>query len=96
MQGPRVGRRRFMRNAAVATTAAITAPYVRGVHAAGKLTLGLWDHWVPDANNTMTKICNEWGEKNHVEVTIDFITSIGNKDLLTGSAEAQAIHQERH
>jgi hypothetical protein len=30
------------------------------------------------------------GEKNKVEVTIDYITSQGDKDLLTASAEAQA------
>ena len=50
----------------------------------------MWDHWVPGANNTLTKLCNEWGEKNKVEVTIDYITSQGDKDILTASAEAQA------
>lgn len=71
-------------------TAALAAPYVRGAHAAGRLTLGCWDHWVPGANNTLTKLCNEWGAKNHVDVQIDYITSQGEKDKLTAAAEAQA------
>jgi hypothetical protein len=54
------------------------------------LTLGCWDHWVPRANDTLTKLCNEWGEKNKVEVRIDYITSQGEKDKLTAAAEAQA------
>src|SRR5690606_26941136 len=58
--------------------------------AAGSLTLGLWDHWVPGANDTCTKIINEWAEREKVDVKIDYITSQGNKLLLTIAAEAQA------
>ena len=83
-------RRTVLKNAALAIAAGITAPYVRGAYAAGKLTLGCWDHWVPGANSSLTKICNEWGEKNKVEVHIDYITSQGEKDKLTAAAEAQA------
>ncbi|HEX4552835.1 MAG TPA: extracellular solute-binding protein, partial [Xanthobacteraceae bacterium] len=83
-------RRNVLKTAALGSAALITAPYVRGVHAAGTLTLGCWDHWVPGANNTLTKLCNEWGEKNKVEVKIDYITSQGEKDKLTAAAEAQA------
>jgi ABC-type glycerol-3-phosphate transport system substrate-binding protein len=83
-------RRTVLKNAALAFAAGITAPYVRGAYAAGKLTLGCWDHWVPGANSALTKICNEWGEKNKVEVHIDYITSQGEKDKLTAAAEAQA------
>jgi hypothetical protein len=86
----RATRRSVLKTAALATAAVITAPYVRGAYAAGKLTLGCWDHWVPGANNTLTKLCNEWGEKNKVEVHIDYITSQGEKDKLTAAAEAQA------
>src|SRR5262245_43549238 len=83
-------RRTVLKTAALSSVDAITAPYVRGSYAAGKLTLGCWDHWVPSANNTLTKLCNEWGEKNKVEVRIDYITSQGEKDKLTAAAEAQA------
>jgi hypothetical protein len=83
-------RRTVLKTAALASAAIITAPYVRGAHAAGTITMGCWDHWVPGANATLTKICNEWGEKNKVEIKIDYITSQGEKDKLTAAAEAQA------
>src|SRR5258707_8409554 len=83
-------RRHVLKSAALGSAALMTAPYVSGVHAAGTLSLGCWDHWVPGANNTLTKLCNTWGEKNKVEVKIDYITSQGEKDKLTAAAEAQA------
>lgn len=82
--------RRQVLATAAATAAALAMPYVRGAHAAGKLSVGWWDHWVPGANNAMTALCKEWGEKNKVEVTIDYITSQGQKNLLTIAAEQQA------
>jgi ABC-type glycerol-3-phosphate transport system substrate-binding protein len=85
-----VSRRKFLATSALATSALIAAPHVRGAHAAGKLSIGFWDHWVPGANDTMTKLCKEWGEKEKVEVTMDYITSIGEKNMLTIAAEAQA------
>src|SRR5918912_2668669 len=90
MRDLRITRRKVLKTTALATTAVIAAPYVRRAHAAGRLTLGIWDHWVPGANNNMTKLCQEWGEKNKVEIQIDYITSVGDKDLITGTAEAQA------
>jgi ABC-type glycerol-3-phosphate transport system substrate-binding protein len=82
-------RRAILRTAALGTTA-LAAPFVRGARAAGKLAIGFWDHWVPDANNTMTRLCHEWADKEKVEITIDFITSQGDKLMLTGAAEEQA------
>src|SRR5215831_19450276 len=83
-------RREIIKSAALGSAAAIAAPYVKGVYAAGSLSLGVWDHWVPGANNTLSKLCNEWGAKNNCEVKIDYITSQGEKDKLTAAAEAQA------
>src|SRR6202043_3114568 len=85
-----INRRTLLKTTAMATASVVAAPYIRGAHAAGSLTMGCWDHWVPGANNTLTKLCNEWGEKNKVDVHIDFITSQGEKDKLTAAAEAQA------
>jgi ABC-type glycerol-3-phosphate transport system substrate-binding protein len=90
MQGSTISRRNLLKTTALGATSVLAAPYVRHSYAAGTLKLGVWDHWVPGANNTLTKLCNEWGEKNKVEVTIDYITSQGDKDILTASAEAQA------
>jgi len=86
----KLSRRQFVATTALSSAALITAPYVRGAYAAGKLTIGFWDHWVPGANKTSTDLVNEWAEKEKVDVQIDYITSQGNKLLLTNEAEAQA------
>ena len=54
------------------------------------LTLGTWDHWVPGANNTFTKILQGVGREKQSRNQIDYITSQGEKDKLTAAAEAQA------
>ena len=90
MASRKIGRRRFVATTALASATLVSAPFVRGAHAAGKLSLGLWDHWVPDANKTSTALIQEWAAKEKVEVQIDYITSQGNKLLLTGAAESQA------
>jgi ABC-type glycerol-3-phosphate transport system substrate-binding protein len=66
-----------------ASGAAMAAPFVRGAFAAGQLRLGFWDHWVPGANDALRKLCQEWADKEKVDVSIDFITSQGDKLLLT-------------
>ena len=90
MVSRKVSRRRFVASTAAASTALVAAPFVRGAYAAGKLSLGLWDHWVPGANKATEEVIKAWAEKEKVEVTLDFITSQGNKLLLTTAAEAQA------
>ncbi len=82
-------RRTVLQTAALATTLLAT-PFVRSAHAAGKLSVGFWDHWVPGANEPLEKLCREWAEKEKVELKTDFITSNGDKDLLTVAAEAQS------
>jgi ABC-type glycerol-3-phosphate transport system substrate-binding protein len=90
MSGRKLSRRQFVATTAVASAALVTAPYIRTAYAAGKLTMGFWDHWVPGANNACTALVNEWAAKEKVEVSIDYIPSQGNKNLLTIAAEAQA------
>src|SRR5260221_5382565 len=90
MVSRKVSRRRFVATTAVASTALVAPPFVRGAYAAGKLSLGLWDHWVPGANKASEALIMEWADKEKVEVTIDYITSQGNKLLLTTAAESQA------
>ena len=90
MSRKKLSRRQFVAATALSSAALITAPYIRGAHAAGKLTMGFWDHWVPGANKASTDLVNEWAAKEKVEVSIDYITSQGNKNLLTIAAEAQA------
>ena len=90
MTSRKINRRRLVTGSVALSTALVAAPFVRGAYAAGKLSLGFWDHWVPNANNATTALINEWAAKEKVEVSIDYITSQGNKLLLTGAAESQA------
>src|SRR3981081_3058528 len=90
MSRTKLSRRQFVAATALSSAALISAPYVRTAHAAGSLTMGFWDHWVPGANKASTELVNEWAAKEKVEVSIDYITSQGNKNLLTIAAEAQA------
>jgi ABC-type glycerol-3-phosphate transport system substrate-binding protein len=90
MSRKKLSRRQFVAATALSSAALITAPYVRGAYAAGKLTIGFWDHWVPGANKASTDLVNEWAAKEKVDVQIDYIPSQGNKLLLTTQAEAQA------
>ena len=86
----KLSRRQFVAATAAASATLITAPHVRGAHAAGRLSMGFWDHWVPGSNKALTDLVNEWAARERVEVQIDYITSQGNKLLLTVAAEAQA------
>ena len=85
-----IGRRRFVTSTAALSSAMVAAPFVRGAYAAGKLSIGFWDHWVPGANKGAEAVAKAWAEKEKVDLQIDFITSQGNKLILTAAAEAQA------
>ena len=85
-----ISRRRFVSNTAALSSAMVAAPFVRGAYAAGKLAVGFWDHWVPGGNKAAESIAKAWAEKEKVDLQIDFITSQGNKLILTAAAEAQA------
>ena len=88
MSKPRhVTRRTAMK---ISAAAALPLVHIRTAGAAGKLALGFWDHWVPSANDTLRQQVEAWAAKNKVEVMIDFITSSGNKLLLTAAVEYQA------
>jgi ABC-type glycerol-3-phosphate transport system substrate-binding protein len=74
----------------VLAAGSLAAPFVHGAYAAGTLSMGTWDHWVPGASQVLGKICQEWAAKEKVELKFDLITSNGDKDLLTLMAEGQA------
>lgn len=84
----RISRRRAV--GLVAASTALPLVHIRTAGAAGKVSIGLWDHWVPAGNAIAKKQALAWGEKNKVEVQIDFITTVGNKLVLTQAAEALA------
>jgi ABC-type glycerol-3-phosphate transport system substrate-binding protein len=86
----KITRRRFMAATAAASATMVAAPFVRTANAAGKISIGFWDHWVPGANSVTKALTEEWGAKEAVEVQIDYIPSQGQKNLITIAAEAQA------
>ncbi|MFO1024659.1 MAG: extracellular solute-binding protein [Acetobacteraceae bacterium] len=73
-----------------AASTALPLVHIRTAGAAGKLSIGLWDHWVPGANDVMQKQVDAWAAKEKVDVAVDFITSSGKKILITAAAEHQA------
>jgi hypothetical protein len=85
-----ITRRTLMKTTGAAAAATLAAPFVRTAGAAGSLSVGYWDHWVPGANTAMTQICEEWAEKEKVNLTIDYLATQGNKLYLTIAAEALA------
>jgi ABC-type glycerol-3-phosphate transport system substrate-binding protein len=87
-QTTKVSRRRTLRLAAA--SAALPLVHIRTGRAAGKVSIGFWDHWVPDANEVMKKQCAAFAAANQVEVQADFITSVGSKNIMTLAAEGQA------
>src|SRR6185369_1190786 len=85
-----ITRRQALKVTAGAVGAALPLVHVQTATAAGKLTMGIWDHWVPAANPVLKGLIDEWAARNKVDVAIDFIPSAGNKMILTQAAEAQA------
>ena len=84
----RVSRRRALKTGAAA--AALPLVHIRSAGAAGKLSLAIWDHWVPSGNAALKKLVDEWADKNKVDVQLDFLTGVGEKINITMAAEAQA------
>jgi len=81
-------RRRTLKLAAAATTLPLV--HIRTGHAAGKLTFAVWDHWVPQANPVLQKLCDTWAAKNQVDFKVDYLTGVGMKINVTMAAEATA------
>jgi len=84
----RVSRRSALKLAAA--SAALPLVHIRSGRAAGRVSVAFWDHWVPAGNTVMKQQVEAWGAKSQVEVQVDFITSVGSKNILTIAAEHQA------
>jgi hypothetical protein len=89
-------RRVFLRTTAIATGAALAAPYVKSAHSAGKVSVALWDHWVPGANEMMRQVIEDWGAANDVQVAIDFLESGTAENPLAQTIAAEARDQSGH
>jgi ABC-type glycerol-3-phosphate transport system substrate-binding protein len=83
--------RRTLLKGAAAGSAAAALPLV-SVHGQPRTTLrcGFWDHWVPAGNPALREACAAWGQRERVDVQVDFITSVGRQLELTIAAQAQS------
>ncbi|MGQ4809392.1 hypothetical protein NKDENANG_02809 [Candidatus Entotheonellaceae bacterium PAL068K] len=88
MQTTQQTRRQFLTTAALASVALTAPPYVRTSYSAGKLAVGLWDHWVPGQTDVSKKIIEDWAKANHIELTLDYIA--GTKLAITAQGESRA------
>ena len=82
-------RRSLLRNGAAAAGAA-ALPFVHGAYAAGRLSAFFWDHPTPSVPPAMRKLCEAWAAREKVDLQIDFVSTNGDKILLTLAAEGQA------
>ena len=82
-------RRRLLKTAAFGT-GALALPFVHGAHAAGRLSAFFWDHPVPSVPPAMRKLCESWAAREKVDLQLDFVSTNGDKILLTLAAEGQA------
>src|SRR5689334_3716405 len=53
-----------------AGAAALPLVHMRTAGAAGNLSVGFWDHWVPAGNAAMRDLVNKWAAQNKVNVAI--------------------------
>src|SRR3981189_2049999 len=82
-------RRTLLKTTAFAT-GALALPFVHGAHAAGKLSAFFGAHPVPSVPPAMRKLCEAWAAKEKIDLQLDFVSTNGDKILLTVAAEGQA------
>ena len=73
-----------------AAASALPLVHIRTAGAAGKLSIALWDHWVPAGNEIAKQQVNAFAGKNKVDVQVDFMSTANGQIILTQNAEAQA------
>ena len=72
----RVTRRRFLKETSLTLAAAplISAPFVSRALADTKtMTIVQWSHFVPAYDKWFDQFAKDWGDKNHISVTVDHI-----------------------
>ncbi len=75
--------------AGVIAAGTLTSPAVFG-QPTTTLRCAFWDHWVPTGNGALRQLAQQFGERNRVNVNLDFITTVGNQLQLTAAAQAQS------
>jgi ABC-type glycerol-3-phosphate transport system substrate-binding protein len=91
----KITRRKFIKDVAVGSAAvagAMAAPGVvrKAYTQKPKLSVAMWNHWVPGATDVLKAVADEWAKKNKVDLRIDFIGPSSTEMLTVASAEARA------
>ncbi|BBK36848.1 ABC transporter substrate-binding protein [Allostella sp. ATCC 35155] len=90
MPATAMGRRGILRTAGGLALGSLAAPFVRGAHAAGGLSVALWQHPVPGADAAVRRVIADWAEASRIDVRIDFITADADRIRQPARAEARA------
>jgi ABC-type glycerol-3-phosphate transport system substrate-binding protein len=95
MAKKKITRRQFMKTvvaggAAVAGTMAAPGVVRKAYTQRPKLSIGMWNHWVPGAADVHKEIVQEWAKKNKVDVSVDLVGPQCRDIRTIVSAEARA------
>ncbi|MFQ5990716.1 MAG: ABC transporter substrate-binding protein, partial [Candidatus Methylomirabilales bacterium] len=95
MAKKKISRRQFIKGVAAGGAAVAGAMATPGVLRKAyaqkpKISIAMWNHWVPGATDVQRALIEEWGKKNKVDVTADFIGPSATEMLTVASAEYRA------
>jgi hypothetical protein len=95
MAKKKITRRQFIKGvaaggAAIAGAAAIPGVSRKAYAQKPKLSIAMWNHWVPGATDVQRSVIEEWAKKNKVDMTADFIGPSATEMLTVASAEYRA------
>src|SRR5437016_1823938 len=94
----RVTRRRFLKQTgltllAASSAPALSVPFVSRASADTRsLSIVQWSHFVPEYDNWFDAFAKDWGQKNHIEVTVDHIPVANVAARAAAEASAQSGH----
>ncbi|HEX5231803.1 MAG TPA: ABC transporter substrate-binding protein [Bradyrhizobium sp.] len=91
----RVTRRRFLKETSLTLAAAplISAPFVSRALADTKtLSIVQWSHFVPAYDKWFDQFAKDWGDKNHISVTVDHIPVQNVPARAAAEASAESGH----
>ncbi|HEY6432982.1 MAG TPA: extracellular solute-binding protein [Acetobacteraceae bacterium] len=84
-----IDRRRMLKLGAAAT--ALPLVHIRTAGAAGKLNIGVTDHWVKAGDAKMSELIAAWSDKNKVDVQVAYLTGT-NLEMMAAESVAHTGH----
>lgn len=88
----KISRRQFIKSGIVAGGAAMVAPGLLHTAYAKKASMSIaaWNHWIPESNEVLKKLVEEWGKKNNVKVRLDLLGPSAVETLTITAAESRS------